>query len=310
MHRIITLLLPILLWNAVATAGEPAPSPPKPKPKPAPTAEEIPGLIAAMATDDYAGKVASERLATAGAAAVDALIQATKHKTPRVRYWAIAALSSIGDKRGLPAVQALLADKHGLVRSVAIWHLARWWKEKGVRAAVLARAADPEPSVRGWVLKQIGRQKDVEAADVVRVMARKDADPEVRYDAVTTLTQLTGAKALDTLREVLREEPEAMVREGAVRCCTLIQPKTPETGDVLIRALRDKNTEVRAVAATLLRKGFNQYFAFDEEAPLKERYRAIRQWRTWYDANSKQLVWSEENQRFDPPATEPADDKQ
>jgi len=296
MHRFITILLVVLLWNGATTAGEPPPTKPPPAP---PTAEEIPGLITSMAKDDFAGKLASERLATAGKIAVEPLIQATRHKTPRVRYWSISALSSIGDKRALPAIKALLADRHVLVRSVAVWHLGGWYAEEGVRDAVLARAADPDSSVRGWVLKQIGRQNDVKAADSVRTMARKDKDPEVRYDALTTLTQLTGSQALDTLLEVLREEPEALVREGAVRCCTLIDPQDPATGDLLIRALRDKSTDVRAIAAKLLRKGFNQYFLFDEEAPLTERHRAIRQWRTWFDANKKQLVWSKENQRFD-----------
>ena len=156
MHRFIALFVPILLWGGAAAAGETPP--PKPPPVPSPTAEEIPGLIASMAKDDFAGKQASERLAAAGEAAVVPLIRATRHKTPRVRYWSISVLSSIGDK--------------------------------------------------------------------------------------------------------------------------------------------------------LLRKGFNQHFAFDEEAPLTERHRAIRQWRTWFDANKKQLVWNKENQRFDIAVPETPDDKQ
>jgi len=169
----------------------------------------------------------------------------------------------------------------------------------------MARLSDRNPSVRGWALKLIDEKKAVELAAEVNSVLENDEDPEVRYDALTTLVKLKGVQAVELLVRVLREEGSALVREGAVRCCALVSPPTPLTGDVLIRALRDKDQKVRDTAATLLRKGFDQYFAFDAAAPPAERHKAIRDWRNWYEANKNKLKWNEEKRRFDPTPPRP-----
>jgi HEAT repeat protein len=201
----------------------------------------------------------------------------------------------------------MLDDPVPFVRSVAIWHLRRWLDEEETRNAVLDRLDDESPLVRGWVLKVVQQQDVQEAAESVREVALEDGDPEVRYDALATYAGLRGAEALDLLTEAWRTDESALVREGAVRCCTLIRPPTPATGDLLIRALRDEDTDVADTAATLLRKGFNQFFAFDPEAPLAQRHAAIRDWRNWYEAHKEELEWNEEKSRFEIPPDEPAE---
>jgi HEAT repeat protein len=296
---LITLLLCTL--HLAAAQDEPAEPPP-------PTVKDVPGLIEQMGENDYAGKAASERIQQVGAPAVPLLEQALKHRTTRVRYWSIAALSGIGGDRARNAILGMLQDRAPFVRSVALWHLRQWVDREEVRKAVLARLEDEDALVRGWALKVVQQRDLAQAADRVREMAREDEDEEVRYDALTTCVRLQGAEALPLLTEAWRNDESALVREGAVRCCALLEPPTPATGDLLIRALRDKDPNVAEAAATLLRKGFDQFFAFDPEAPLAQRSAAIRNWRNWYEEHKDDLEWNEEKRRFEVPRAAPNDE--
>jgi HEAT repeat protein len=284
----------VLLLAPFARAQDEAPPEPK-----KPTVDDVPALLEQMKENDYAGKGAMEQIVEVGPPAVPLLVRALKSKSPRVRYWSIAALSGIGGDEAREAILGMLDDRAEFVRSVAVWHLRRWIEHEKVRKAVLGRLEDKSALVRGWVLKVIQQQELADAAESVRKTALEDKDAEVRYDALATYTRLKGADALPLLTEAWRKDDEALVREGAVRCCTLIQPPAPATGDLLIRALRDKDPGVAETAATLLRKGFNQFFAFDPEAPIAQRHAAIRDWRNWYEAHKDELKWNEEKRRFE-----------
>ena len=289
---------PAALLLAVLTASafsQPA-APPAESRQPAP--ETIPQLIERMARDDFNGQDTSRRLAEMGPAAVPALIQATSHQAPRVRYWSIAALSAIGDERAVPAITRLLDDPDSLVRAVAVWHLGRWFDRPEVREKVLAKLRDEDAFVRGWALRLVQARNCREAVPSVRSLLR-DKEPSVRYDALHTLAVMEGADALETLKKALQEDESPLVRECAVRCCTVLEPPTHRTAEVLISALRDKDESVRAVAAQLLRKGLGQDIAFDARADGAEREKAVRQWEAWYEAHKGELVWNEDKRRFE-----------
>ncbi len=68
--------------------------------------KSVPELIEHMARSDFAGMAASRKLTEMGRRAVPAVVRATRHDVPRVRYWSIAVLSGIGDERAVPAVTA------------------------------------------------------------------------------------------------------------------------------------------------------------------------------------------------------------
>lgn len=259
------------------------------------TAQE---LVERMAKDDFSGFAACRELVEVGPPAVPALIRATKHEVPRVRYWSIAALSGIGSEEAVPAVKELLNDPAPLVRAVAVWHLGRWFDRPDVREAVVAVLRDDSPFVKGWALKLIQAKKHTHAADEVRALLEETV-PEVRYDALHTLAVLEGAGALEEMKKVVREDRSALVRECAVRCCTVVEPPSVETGRLLISALRDKDEGVRTVAVELLRKGFGQYFGFDPAAEPLEREKAVREWQNWYEANEAKLRWHEKSHRFE-----------
>jgi len=267
--------------------------------------ETVRQLIERMARDDFNGLDASRKLAKKGPAAVPALIKATQDPRARVRYWSIAALSSIGTDQAMAAIFKCLDDKSALVRSVAVWHLGGWYGRPEVRRRVLDRLHDDSPSVRGWVLKLILTKKDREAAPQVRELL-KAPEPEVRYDALHTLAVLEGQKVLPTLKHVLATDKSPLVRECAVRCCTVIEPPTPLTADVLITALEDKDEGVRDRAASLLRKGFDQYFGFIPSAEPQQRAPLVRQWRQWYERNKSRLRWNKQKRLFELPEPTPA----
>jgi HEAT repeat protein len=278
----------LCLWAAAAPAQQrPAESP----------AESVADLIAQVAQDDYAGRAACDKLIAIGAPAVPELLEATRHAVPRVRYWSIAALSGIGDDRAPPAIQERLKDPDGLVRAVAVWHLGRWYDRAAVRDAALALLRDKDKFVRGWVLKLIAFKKDRDALPRVLALLQED-DEDVRYDALHTAAVLQGPDAVDLLKKAVQTDKSALVRECAARSCTVIEPPTPRTAEVLIEALGDPAEEVRQAAVTLLRKGFDQFFGFNPRGTAGDREAAAAKWREWYRANRDRLEWDPERRVF------------
>ena len=123
----------------------------------------------------------------------------------------------------------------------------------------------------------------------------------MRYDALHTLAILQGPDVLTVLKDTLRRDSSPLVREGAVRCCTVVEPRTARTAEVLIAALRDPDPRVRECTASLLRKGFNQHFGFQPTARPEDREKAVRRWEEWYEANKTRLRWSAVHRRFELP---------
>lgn len=352
-------------------------------------------LIEQMARDDFAGQDASMKLAAIGAPAVPELIEATRHDVPRVRYWSIAALSSIGDDRAVPAIKECLSDPDPTVRAVATWHLSRWFDREDVQEAVVSMLGDESAFVRGWAFRLVTERQhggaldrvtellnseheedrysalravaaiqgkrsvealkkafDQDQSSLVRTAAlyhlgdyieRKDVqeiilralqekdkdvrswalkvvrekrfapamanvlllvqhrDEEVRYDALHTAAVLRGPEAVDLLKSTVRHDKHALVRLCAVQSCTVIEPPTPRTAEVLIEALSDDDEEVRDAASQLLRKGFDQNFGFFALATIGDREKAILQWDRWYQSNKDKLRWDEERSVFTVP---------
>jgi len=254
-------------------------------------------LIESIGADDFAGWRAVRRLTEIGQKAVPALVAATSHEQPRVRYWSIAALSGIGDSRAVPAVKRLLDDKDPVVRAVAVWHGGRWFEQEGMREALLKKLDDPSKFVRGWALRLMMEKRCKQALPKILSML-KDKDEGVRYDALHAVAVLAGAEALPHLRMALAKDESALVRECALRACVVIEPRTAAAAEILIAGLRDESKEVRNLAAELLRKGYDRYFGFDPEASVEEREKTRWKWSVWYRAHRGRLAWDEKRRIF------------
>ena len=254
-------------------------------------------LIAKMAESDVAAMGAMRELVTIGGPAVPALMESTSHETPRVRYWSIAALSGIGEDRAVPAVKKCLNDRVPLVRAVAVWHLGRWFHREDVRQSVVETLEDPDDFVRGWALNLI-RERNFKDAIPRLVGMLESTEEAIRYDALHTIALLEGPDSIPRLKKILQNDKSALVRKCALQCCTIINPPSPRTAEVLIVGLSDEDIQVRALAAELLRKGFDGYFGFNEKDPLREREKAVWLWQNWYRENKDRLKWDEKKRLF------------
>ena len=212
---------------------------------------EIRRLIEKMAADDFAGQYASGKLAEVGGAAVTALIEALGHRVPRVRYWAIAALSSIGDERAVPAIQQRLKeDGDSTVRAVAVWHLGRWFDRDDVRQAVMATLDDKDPYVRGWAFRVIQHKRH--AGALPRLMKLLGSQDEaVRYSALRAIAEVQGEGAIPLLVKALQEDADPEVRAAAVFHLGQWFDRA-EVREVILRTLDDKDKYVRGWALNVV----------------------------------------------------------
>ena len=286
-------LVPIylfLLLAPVLRAGEPA--------SPASSRSRIAELIRSMERSDLAGQKACRELIALGKPAVESLLQALKSPVPRVRYWSVAALGRIGEKRAIePLVQLLQADPDPLVRSTVVWYL-QFFQDDRVWPIVVGALRDRNRMVRGWAIRSLEENHRPEAeAELRKLLQHPDA--HTRYDALAALIRVLKSGHQEVIRSMMKDR-EPLVRTGALRCLTLLEEKRPEILEPMIEALLDEDRGVRATAARLLRKGANQSFGYNAEAPPPVLRSVAARWRAWYRAHKDQIVWNEQTRRFDP----------
>jgi len=223
----------------------------RPQERPESDRAEIRKLIEKMAPDDFAGQYASRKLAEIGEPAVPALIAALTSDVPRVRYWSIAALSSIGDERAVPAVmERLEKDEDATVRAVAVWHLGRWFDREAVQQAVMATLEDADPFVRGWAFRVIQHKRHAGAVPRLRELLESE-DETVRYCALRTLAEVQGEDAIDVLSRMLREDTDPQVRAAAVFHLGSWFDR-PAVRELIVATLQDKDSYVRGWALNVI----------------------------------------------------------
>ena len=268
------------------------------QPKKPDVQEQVAALIKSMEESDYAGRDAVKKLVAIGIPAVEKLIEAFKHKTPRVRYWSASAVATIGDERAYkPLVDLVRNDKHGLVRCTALWHLQHYPRKESWDLAI-EMLDDPSTGVRGWAMKLLAAKKRREAVPKLKVMT-KHRNHKTRYDAMVSRGKIVDVKAVDTLRDILRSDDNVDVRKGALTCITIIAKKTAPLLLLLIDGLEDRDESVRELAARLLRRGTNQEFPFTPAGDPEERAAAVIAWREWFDKHKDRLYWDDKLRRFE-----------
>ena len=252
------LLSPIMsriarkLTVAFLLLAVPLPALPADKPPPDPQAriqELIAQLDGSTVGKGRQARHAMKELVKIGKPAVPALIQATKHKSEWVRSWAAGALGNIHDPRAVPALLPLLEDPSFRVRAVAVWHAGGFAKsDPRVAPAVARRITDPDPMVRGWVVRAIsedrvpGRRTPV----VIGVLeeALKTPDGDIRGQAFILLATLRGRDLAGEVKRTLAEETDPLVRSAAYNSVGRSLPADEQAAAWFLAALDEQTVPV------------------------------------------------------------------
>lgn len=121
-------------------------------------------------------------------------------------------------------------------------------------------------------------------AEVARWIERlKDSNENVRFGATLELGRLKDLRAAEPLVTVLSEDKDYYVRLGAATALGDI--KACAAVPALIEALDDKDGLVRTAANDSLQAITGQAFEFVTEMSGRERRKVMKQWRDWWKEN-------------------------
>ena len=148
--------------------------------------------------------------------------QMVSEQSPQVRQECIKALTTLGSKEGLPAIENALADESGLVRLAAVWGLYRLaGKQSGT--ALASMLSDEDEGVRrraatciGW----LGQGKF--AADLTILL--DDDSVSVRQSAAEALGNLGNERVVLSLVEHLKD-PDKTTRKTVLSAIETITGK-------------------------------------------------------------------------------------
>ena len=120
---------------------------------------------------------------------------------------------------------------------------------KALEAMRLLDSSDPYQRQLGFLrLEALREPSTVEA--VTRYL--ESPDREVRAYSLRALAAIEGVAAVPTLLERLRSDRQAQVRRAAILGLEPLQPRHPDILPALIKALRDRSTEVRIAAVDVV----------------------------------------------------------
>jgi HEAT repeat protein len=248
------------------------------------TAPTIPALLAKIdGSDSDARENTAHTLARRGSAALEPLIEALRHRDPKVRGVAARALELMGKKaeRAVPALIACLssAEPPEDPKPVSQPSFPEWSRAGEPRPTVCQRALgeigeaavralvnelnNPDQKARIFAIRALGFMFDEKKLASPRLTALLD-DPALRFDAATALGGIAPAPrvALPRLFAALKDaDPafraraaETIGRIGWARSFGQYSTVTVARGAVgpLCESLKDPDPRVRAAAAIAL----------------------------------------------------------
>jgi HEAT repeat protein len=219
----------------------------------------------------------------------------------------LKVVSRIGQD-AIPFVVVRTADRDPSVRAWATWLLGELPSAESARA-VVRRFSDADAEVRRAALAA-GRmmQSDPEARTALRDgLATLAADPaqppEVRHGSMEALADVRDPRAVPRLIPLLTSENASIARSAHRALCTLSrqdfahdvkawqlwwqQNQERHRIEWLIDALLHERLDVRRAAGEELKSWTREYFGYYEDLPPKERARAQRAYREWWEARGK-----------------------
>lgn len=208
----------------------------------------------------------------------------------------------------VPFLVVRTADREATVRRWATWLLGELPAADSARA-IVRRFSDADAEVRRAALAA-GRlmQANAEARTALRdglatLAAEPSQPPEVRHSSIEALADLRDPRAVPRLIPLLGTDSSAVVRSVHWALVTLTRQDFGREGKLwtawwgthssrhriewLIDALLHDKLEVRRAAGEELKALTKEYFGYYEDLPPKERERAQRAYREWWESTGK-----------------------
>ncbi|MFX0095629.1 MAG: HEAT repeat domain-containing protein, partial [Candidatus Hodarchaeota archaeon] len=213
---------------------------------------------------------------------VDPLIQLSKKGQKNIRIEAMQTLKHFNDPRIVKHLIQLLKDKdpqifcsiaeilgelkdpRAVIPLTKILNAKFTYntRQRNFRTPVVK---DEKTNLRIIVAKSLGHLKDPRAVDPLIQILRRHTDPELFKTDIDALGQIGNPRAVDVLidRLHLYHKKYRFYRKGEVSHVpsaavdALSQIQTPQTTRMIIRALKDRDTNVFARAFSVLRKQYD-----------------------------------------------------
>jgi HEAT repeat protein len=206
------------------------------------TAMEMPGAEVTQALAGELEKLSADKkilvIQTLGkrgdAAAVPALVAATKSGEKTVRLEAVRALPMIGDAAGASPLAKLMGDADADIAKAAQESLVALPGEK-VEAAIAAMLTDPDAKTRAVGVDLLGQRRVVSAMPAL-LKAAEDGDESVRIASLKVLGAMGGEAQLQPVLGLLtkaKSPGELQAAEAALAAICVRQSK-PVAGKVVI----------------------------------------------------------------------------
>ena len=213
--------------------------------------QAVPALIAALSDNgrEHKHREVCEVLASIGdKRAVEPLAAVLRDPTFRFRPVAAEALGKLEDGRAVPALIMALGDENEIVGL----HAAEALGKLGEVAigSIVSALKDSDARVRCRAASALGYSK---VARVIPPLAERlrDTEADVRAAAATALGGISDAASVEPLISALLDE-NGEVRAAAARALGENAASAGAAGPVLLRALEDEQENARAAAATAL----------------------------------------------------------
>ncbi|MCS6777553.1 MAG: HEAT repeat domain-containing protein [Chloroherpetonaceae bacterium] len=132
---------------------------------------------------------------TADPQLTDLMLQAARHESPPVRYWALIGLGAVSSPEGVPVVLHALADRSKMVRDAATWALRQLLLDD-----------------RGWneTLTAFEKGNDDTRAQIAQAL-------NMRADAVMPKASLSWPRFVALMDRAMNRDPHPAVRAWAMK---------------------------------------------------------------------------------------------
>jgi HEAT repeat protein len=192
--------------------------------------------------------------------AVSALLSKLKDADKNVRVASATALAGIGvrDNRTLSALSEALKEPDATLRVVIAEALAQLdlQSQDAVTTVTQVLLTDGDPGNRAWAALSLKGMKSarMKAAVPALISALKDPDAHVRESAAEALGSICeqAREVVPALIERLHQDSEASVRIQAAQALGEFGPEAKTAIPALTRALKDRDSDVRTLAAQSL----------------------------------------------------------